>query len=198
MREWFRKLLGPYGPETKKVQLGFFFGSWAVLALIGLFIPEKVLSENEWAWRFSDFMASIVPQIDRIAALNLRPEVNKFHYSILWAVSPVFPGLMLPAIWRTAPPVGTKRPTFSQILGAILFCAWMIGFTMFLWWGLGFMNDSSNRIERIMFYFPLSRSMTAPLMVGGFWVFLTLSMFVIWQFLTGRFHPTTGSERHGG
>ena len=90
MKEWFRKLFGPYGPETKKVQLTFFLGSWVLLAALGLFIPEKVLSENEWAWRFSDFMASFIPQIDRITALNLRPEVNKFHYSILWAVSPVY------------------------------------------------------------------------------------------------------------
>ena len=168
MREWFRKLLGPYGPETKKVQLGFFFGSWVILAVIGLFIPEKVLSENEWAWRFSDFMASIVPQIDRIAALNLRPEVNKFHYSILWAVSPVFPGLALPSILY-ATPTG-KVPTLGQVLGIFIACMWVIGFTMFLWWGLGYMDDRSNGVERIMFYYPLSRDITAPMMVAGFWI----------------------------
>ena len=113
MREWFRKLLGPYGPETKS-PTGLFFGSWVILAVIGLFIPEKVLSENEWAWRFSDFMASIVPQIDRIAALNLRPEVNKFHYSILWAVSPVFPGLALPSILYATP---TESPNAWSSIG---------------------------------------------------------------------------------
>lgn len=47
MTEWFRKLFGPYGPETRKVQLTFFLGSWAALAAVGFLMPDKVLSEND-------------------------------------------------------------------------------------------------------------------------------------------------------
>lgn len=196
MKEWFRKLFGPYGPETKKVQLGFFFGSWVILAAVGLFIPEKALSENEWAWRFSDFMASIVPQIDRITALNLRPEVNKFHYSILWAVSPVFPGLMVPSFWKH-PSADNRRKTYGQAVGGLLVCVWLIGFTMFLWWGLGPMGDPADRIERLMFYYGLSRAVTAPLMVFGFWMCVTMLLHTIWGLFTGYFHRAVRGDSHG-
>ena len=196
MREWFRKLLGPYGPETKKVQLGFFFGSWAILAIIGLFIPEKVLSDNEWAWRFSDFMASIVPQIDRITALNLRPEVNKFHYSILWAVSPVFPGLMLPSILAHSN-AGKKTKTYGDACLGLLVCFWIVGFSMYLWWGAGFVDDRTDRIARLMFDSGLSRSVFAPVLVGSFWMFATLALFIAWGLITGRFHRAERSESHG-
>ncbi len=197
MREWFRKLLGPYGPETKKVQLGFFFGSWAVLAAVGLFIPEKVLSENEWAWRFSDFMASFIPQIDRIAALNLRPEVNRFHYSILWAVSPIFPGLLLPSIVKDCVVTAMRRgTTYGEGFLALMVVSLLIGESMFLW-VTGAMHNPADRIERIAFYYSFSRAIFAPLLVGGFWVFLTLFLFVTWGFLTGRFHRIPRSEAHG-
>ena len=193
MREWFRKLLGPYGPETKKVHLTFFLGSWALLAAIGLFIPEKVLSENEWAWRFSDFMASFIPQIDRITALNLRPEVNKFHYSILWAVSPVYFTITLSEIFRTDLKA-KKQVTYGQAFGMFMASVWFIGFTMFLWG----VNDPSNRIERLAFYYPFFRAAFAPLLVGGFWVFLTLIIYVIWGGFTGRFHRSPRSKVHDG
>jgi len=197
MREWFRKLLGPYGPETKKIQLGFFFGSWAILATIGLFIPEKILSENEWAWRFSDFMASFIPQIDRIAALNLRPEVNKFHYSILWAVSPVFPGLMLPSIFMYSI-ADRSRKTYSQAFLGLLISAWLIGGSMFLWWGLGSMNDPTNRIVRVMFDYPLTRAITAPVLVIIFWGLSTFVVYILWGLFSGRFHRAPRTETHVG
>ena len=197
MKEWFRKLLGPYGPETEgPVEL--------FLRLVGAvgrdwsFHPEKVLSDNEWAWRFSDFMASIVPQIDRIAALNLRPEVNKFHYSILWAVSPVFPGLMLSAFWKH-PSINSRRMTYGQAFGGLLVCIWLIGFAMFLWWGLGFIGyeNRHDRIVRAMFYHGLSRAIWAPLMVAGFWMCVTMFLHTSWGLVTGRFHRAERSEPHG-
>jgi len=193
MREWFRKLLGPYGPETRKVQLGFFFGSWAVLAAVGLFIPEKVLSENEWAWRFSDFMASFIPQIDRITALNLRPEVNKFHYSILWAVSPLYCAVFLNWIFKEASTETTTR-TYSQACIALFGTMLFAGFAMFLW---GF-NAPNNSVERIMFMHPITRGITAPILVFGFCASLAGFTVTIWRFLTGRFHRTPRSEAHGG
>ncbi len=200
MREWFRKLLGPYGPETRKVQLGFFFGSWAVLAAVGLFIPEKVLSENEWAWRFSDFMASFIPQIDRITALNLRPEVNKFHYSILWAVSPVYSGLLMPSVIKAGKLKAMAQGTsYGQALAGLMFFSLLAGFTMFLWGGIKFIEatDHADRIVRIMFYHAGSRTIWAPLMVFGFWMSLSAILFIVWGFITGCFHRAR-SETHGG
>ncbi|RST48561.1 hypothetical protein [Variovorax sp. DXTD-1] len=61
---------------------------YLVMAVVGLLIPDDILRANAWARDFSDFMASVVPQIDRITALNIRADVNRFYFSVLWAASP--------------------------------------------------------------------------------------------------------------
>ena len=64
-------------------------GGFALIALIfGLLLPDKPISDFVWAARFSDFMASIVPQIDRLTALGIRSENTRLYYSVLWACSP--------------------------------------------------------------------------------------------------------------
>ncbi|MDR7097216.1 hypothetical protein [Hydrogenophaga laconesensis] len=64
-------------------------GYYLVMAVVGLLIPDDILSANAWARKFSDFMASIVPQIDRITALGIKPDVNRFYFAVLWMSSPV-------------------------------------------------------------------------------------------------------------
>lgn len=65
-----------------------FFAYYLVMALIGMLIPDDIMS-HRWAREFSDFMASVVPQIDRITALNIKPDVNRFYFSLLWAGAPI-------------------------------------------------------------------------------------------------------------
>ncbi len=65
------------------------------MAIIGMFVPDDILSNHVWARNFSDFIASIVPQIDRITALNVKPDVNRFYFSVLWTTSPVLISLVL-------------------------------------------------------------------------------------------------------
>jgi hypothetical protein len=62
---------------------------YLVMAVIGLLIPDNILSNYTWARDFSDFMASVVPQIDRITALDIKPDINRFYFSVLWAGSPI-------------------------------------------------------------------------------------------------------------
>lgn len=57
---------------------------YLVMAFVGLCIPDDILKANTWAKEFSDFMASIIPQIDRITALGIKPDVNRFYFSVLW------------------------------------------------------------------------------------------------------------------
>jgi hypothetical protein len=58
------------------------------MAVVGLWVPDNILKDNNWARDFSHFMAGIVPQINRITALNIKPDVNRFYFSVLWAGSP--------------------------------------------------------------------------------------------------------------
>lgn len=78
----------------KPVHVRVLYGYLLFLCLIGLFIPEDILKNNPWAVEFSNTMASIVPQIDKITQLGLRPDSNRFYYSVLWALSPMTIGLM--------------------------------------------------------------------------------------------------------
>lgn len=72
---------------------------YLLMALVGLLIPDDILSANAWAREFSDFMASVVPQIDRITALNIKPSVNRFYFSVLWAGSPVLLLIVCIMMW---------------------------------------------------------------------------------------------------
>ena len=62
---------------------------YLLMAIVGMLVPDDILKSHEWAREFSNFMAGIVPQIDRVTALNIKPDVNRFYFSVLWAGSPV-------------------------------------------------------------------------------------------------------------
>ena len=84
-KEWSKAILSPSKvPGGNKSQTYFLLGSWMFFVLVGLLIPGDVLTKYAWAREFTDVMASIIPQIDRITALNPKPEINRFHYSVLW------------------------------------------------------------------------------------------------------------------
>lgn len=71
------------------------FAYYIVMAVIGMLIPDDILN-YQWAKELSDSVAGIVPQIDRITAFDIKPGVNRFYFSVLWAGSPVF---VLLVVW---------------------------------------------------------------------------------------------------
>lgn len=78
-------------PEGWRVHKRFLIGSYALFAAIGLLIPEDLrLADHPNLSAFCDFMAAIVPQIDRITAMGIKPDVNRFYFSLLWACSPPY------------------------------------------------------------------------------------------------------------
>lgn len=84
-----------------KTPLGLaLIGYYLVMAVVGMLIPDDILKANAWAREFSDFMASIVPQIDRITALGIKPDVNRFYFSVLWAGSPLFLLILALTAWN--------------------------------------------------------------------------------------------------
>lgn len=81
-REEYKKAwISPFGIAL----LVYYFA----MAIIGILIPDDILTNHAWAREYSDFMADIVPQIDRITALNINPDVNRFYFSVLWTGVPI-------------------------------------------------------------------------------------------------------------
>jgi hypothetical protein len=187
MREWLKKICGSSNPPGgNKEQNRFFLASWAVLAFVGFFIPDDILTQHAWAREFTDFMASVVPQIDRVTALNLRPEVNRFHYSVLWAVSPVYFVIFMLAI-NTGIRLGHVRMKRGHVIGFLVGSIFAIGFTMFLWPTANFYSmDPSNVVTRVAYYLSPFRDVVAPMFVGGFLLFVVAPILIIKGLLTGQ------------
>ncbi|MEW6645852.1 MAG: hypothetical protein AB1450_01460 [Pseudomonadota bacterium] len=82
-------------PEWTPAHRRFSYIAFATVVLFGLIIPEDIVVANSWAQKFTDFMAKIIPQIDNVSRVNLHSDTNRFLYSALWAVSPLFLPLVI-------------------------------------------------------------------------------------------------------
>ena len=110
---------------------------YLLMAVVGMLVPDDILQNHAWAREFSDFMAGIVPQIDRVTALNIKPDVNRFYFSVLWAGSPLLfvVGLLLVFNGRKHQYAIWTMP-FLKALGIMLVCVlvavgsqWLYGMT---------------------------------------------------------------------
>ncbi|RST47375.1 hypothetical protein [Variovorax sp. DXTD-1] len=138
---------------------------YLVMVVVGLLIPADILQANAWARDFSDFMASIVPQIDRITALNIKPDVNRFYFSVLWAGSPVLFVISLFLIWDgwrqrsalmwTAP---FKTASVPMVFATLVFIAML---------QVNWLVDPTLRLSRSYFGTVLGRATLAQLFVLG-------------------------------
>lgn len=85
------------------------FAVEAILAssiLLGLTVavmsPNSVLTDSPMLRAFTDFIASLIPGIDRLAKVSSFPEVTRFTSAVLWATVPVqalvfaYPGVYVP------------------------------------------------------------------------------------------------------
>ncbi len=107
------------------------FGAYiALTGLIVFFIPADILKTYPWTVEFTDFMAAWVPQIDLITSLGVRPELNRFYYSVLWAMSPGFFVICVLMSWngrqRTYPfwnlPLAKSLP-YVLVAGAVMYAS---------------------------------------------------------------------------
>lgn len=70
--------------------LGVTFISYIVgMGLVGALTPPDILTAYSWTRPFTDFMASYVSQIDKVTALGIDVDINRFYFSVMWAGSPV-------------------------------------------------------------------------------------------------------------
>jgi hypothetical protein len=119
----------------------------ALTGLMVFFIPSDILTVHPWAVRFTDFMAGWVPQIDVITGLGVRPELNRFYYAVLWAMSPVLFLIFCLMGWegrqRTYP--FWTMPLHKAALFALVLCV-----VIYATFNLGWMTDTSHGLLRFI------------------------------------------------
>lgn len=77
-----------------------FIAYFVAMGLVGALTPQDILTAYSWTRPFTDFMASIVPQIDKVTALGIDPDINRFYFSVMWAGSPVLVLIFALIAWR--------------------------------------------------------------------------------------------------
>ncbi|NBP07982.1 MAG: hypothetical protein EBU76_05820 [Gammaproteobacteria bacterium] len=135
------------------------------MAIVGMLVPDDILKSYAWAREFSDFMAGIVPQIDQVTALNIKPDVNRFYFSVLWAGSPVL--LVIVCLML----LDGKQRRFATM--------WTTPFAKMIWpmfFGLitvvaflkvNWLADPQIRLSIFSFGTPLGRALLAQVFVLG-------------------------------
>lgn len=97
---------------------------------VALLAPVSVLTDSPMLSSFTDFVASIIPGINRLANVSSFPEVTRFTNAVLWASVPVqvlllfYPRVLVPRF-----DLISKRKIFSVI--AWMSCplvVWMIAY----------------------------------------------------------------------
>jgi len=181
------------GPSTTSEGWHAYIGVILLYALIGLFIPDTILIDYQWARGYANFIASFIPQIDRITALNIAPDFNRFYYSVLWPAS-------LPSVYllfhsmRQDVALGlypkNNKISPEGLAGLLLWCSLMVGFSMFLWIGFGFVRNDNIVVLRLFApYF--NRAVTGPIIVLGFWATVVLTLVIIEGIVEGRIKITS-------
>lgn len=135
---------------------------YLTMVIIGFLTPDDILSNHAWAREFSDFMAAIVPQIDHITALNIKPDVNRFYFSVLWMGVPFllivfFTYGLIP--WRRREwPI--RERSFSEAFVAF------IGMWLFILWSMTLWSvDPNMKLARFQFGNVIGRVFIAQLYV---------------------------------
>lgn len=119
----------------------------ALMGVIALFIPADMLQTYPWAVAFTDFMAAWVPQIELITSLGIRPELNRFYYSVLWAMSP---GLFVICTLLSWEARQRTYPLWSMPLHKAILIALVVGVIIYAASQGGWITNTDNGVLRFM------------------------------------------------
>lgn len=149
-----------FGTPLGIVLLGYV----ALMGIIALVMPADILKAYPWAVTFTDFMAGWIPQIDRIASLGVQPEVNRFYYSVLWAMSPGLLVLFTLKVWEDLKKGygASSMPMLKLLPLAALFC-FLIFASQYLYW-FALWVDADNGLLRFMMGNRLGRAFWGNIM----------------------------------
>lgn len=77
--------------EMKEPEVLVFVLPYVAFALLAYFMPRTILTDWPEARAFTDVMATIIPMIEVATERGEKfSEVNRFVYSIIWAIAPVY------------------------------------------------------------------------------------------------------------
>ena len=169
-------------------------GYYVVMVVVGLSIPDDILSAHVWAREFCDRIAAIVPQIDRITALKLKPDVNRFYFSLLWATSPVCLafcfGLVLEGRKQNYP-MWTMALHKAVVRWPVI--AFAVAWSQCLWW-----VDPALRLSKGLFVNPFGRALVSQISLFIVPVAFSAGL-AIWilGWLTGYIPRNIRKQQHG-
>ena len=156
---------------------------YLVMAIIGLLVPDDILKSYQGTAEFSDFMAAIIPQIDHITALNIKPDVNRFYFSVLWAGSPVLLLIVCMMMWdakqRGVAPIWTT-PFIKSLAPMSLGIFFTIAGFQLQW-----IVDPDLRLAEFTFGTSIGRGLQAQVFVIGPMFFGPGVLFWLLGWLTG-------------
>jgi hypothetical protein len=137
-----------------------FIAYFVAMGLVGALTPADILTANSWARDFCNFMAGIVPQIDRVTALNIESDINRFYFSVMWAGSPLLFVFIAYSIWFTkesynADPKSLWRMTFGKSILLLAF----FGLVAVLALNFGFSLENSTSATRAIFKYRIGRAL---------------------------------------
>ncbi len=162
-----------------KVILGYY----VIMMIVAFYIPDNILINNAWARDFSDFMASIVSQIDRITALNIKPDVNRFYFSILWMG--VFPSFFL-YLWAFIYGRKYNYPIWTMPFSkAIFYILASLIISIYIILCIPDVNQVTNRQTYFILATPLGRSLGGAVFVYALPICWAIIATIFFGWLTG-------------
>lgn len=151
--------------EGRRAGMYFWVGSWALLSVIGLLLPDDILRDHVWTRTFTDLVATVVPQIDRVGLLLSQLaskqdaiDTARFHYALLWTVSPLYFYVALRATYEDMK-YKHKTVSFNWILLLIA------SFLLIVWFGVFQSLDPYDRLVQFIYGVPLIREIWASTIV---------------------------------
>lgn len=177
---------------------------YAIMVLFGLLIPENILSAHSGLKAFTDFMAAIVPQIDRVTELGRAPEVNRLVYSVLWLVAPVLGAAGL--FWAKRQEKLSNQPKALPKMTVFMFAGVLVFTFLVTDWAMTVPVSAEfgmPKAGRGMFVSRYGMAIYAPILVLGLSLFLMGSIAMIKAALTGKITWVKGfwtekKANHGG
>lgn len=160
----------------------FWGGSYLVFALLALLTPKTVLDDWPQARTLVDFVAGIVPQIDRLSTRSGEAaQVNRFVYSLIWLLSPLYAAVMAAQGYRAIKLHGcTGYHSYGHFMAMLLGGGLLAAAMLFLPFG------GQSRISQVLFAGDLLRALWAPIGAFGPILFIVAIALSLWCALTRR------------
>jgi|GEM_PF-5936480 len=116
--------------------------------LIGILIPQQILTDHLWARQFASFMANWNPHVAKISLIPINLEVNRFYYSFLWVYSILIFGPLYIYEWIMLFQSNKISLSLLRWDRFILFCVIYIFITLCFYYGMtdysSFLNTKSK------------------------------------------------------